>query len=229
MEQANRTENLTLAIDSDLYAMLQEKAQALGKTTTELIEQGIRLLLASSHVVESPTPEQIKTEGSDAELNPHNILSERILPERQLEEKMQARFALLGKQIEDRVNSLLESSVETLVKKRLDREGFSQFKQDLAAIQLSVGDRRKSTETSPEIQSPATSAAYLGPTIRQLQVGDFVQIRDPDSPHYMEKVRLVKVSLIRATVQTDTGEHTLLKRDLRFVQSDRDSHNSEVT
>ncbi len=57
------------------------------------------------------------------------------------------------------------------------------------------------------------------PTIRALQVGDRVLVLENDSPYYMAKLLVIKTSLIRATVQTDTGEQTFLKRDLRFVES----------
>ena len=55
------------------------------------------------------------------------------------------------------------------------------------------------------------------PTIRPLQVGDRVLVLEPDSPYYMAKLLVIKTSLIRATVDTDTGEKTFLKRDLRFI------------
>jgi len=57
------------------------------------------------------------------------------------------------------------------------------------------------------------------PTIRALQVGDRVLILEPDSPYYMAKLLVTKTSLIRATVDTETGEKTFLKRDLRFVEA----------
>ncbi|MEA5488006.1 MULTISPECIES: hypothetical protein [Pseudanabaena] len=57
------------------------------------------------------------------------------------------------------------------------------------------------------------------PTIRPLQVGDRVLILEPDSPYYMAKLLVIRTSLIRATVDTETGEKTFLKRDLRFVES----------
>ncbi len=59
----------------------------------------------------------------------------------------------------------------------------------------------------------------IPPTIRPLQVGDIVQIRDPDSPFYLQKAVVVSTSLIRATVDTGRGKHTFLKRDIRFVSS----------
>jgi hypothetical protein len=46
-----------------------------------------------------------------------------------------------------------------------------------------------------------------------------VQIRDPDSPFYLQKAVVVSTSLIRATVDTGMGKHTFLKRDIRFVAS----------
>jgi len=60
------------------------------------------------------------------------------------------------------------------------------------------------------------------PTIRPLQVGDRVLILEPDSPYYMAKLLVTKTSLIRATVDTETGEKTFLKRDLRFVEAAND-------
>ena len=57
------------------------------------------------------------------------------------------------------------------------------------------------------------------PTIRPLQVGDRVLILESESPYYMAKLLVIKTSLIRATVNTDTGEKIFLKRDLRFVES----------
>jgi len=57
------------------------------------------------------------------------------------------------------------------------------------------------------------------PTIRPLQIGDRVLILEPDSAYYMAKLLVVRTSLIRATVATETGEMTFLKRDLRFVES----------
>jgi hypothetical protein len=57
------------------------------------------------------------------------------------------------------------------------------------------------------------------PTIRPLQIGDRVLVLEPDSPYYMAKLLIIKTSLIRATVDTDTGEKTFLKRDLRFIET----------
>lgn len=73
----------------------------------------------------------------------------------------------------------------------------------------------------PLAEIPAEKA--MPPTVRQLQIGDIVQIRDPDSPHYMEHVRVSELGIIRATVSTDLGNQTFLKRDLRFVRSEADA------
>jgi len=63
----------------------------------------------------------------------------------------------------------------------------------------------------------------IPPSIRPLQIGDTVQIRDPDSPFYLQKAVIVSTSLIRATVDTGMGKHTFLKRDIRFVSTAHDS------
>lgn len=81
---------------------------------------------------------------------------------------------------------------------------------------------------SPPVAEPLAPKAQqaLGsdvvPTIRQLRVGDIVQIRDSDSAHYLAQVPLIKVSLIRATVRTGDGEQSFLKRDLRFIREGED-------
>jgi hypothetical protein len=69
----------------------------------------------------------------------------------------------------------------------------------------------------------ADTPTQTPPPIRQLQIGDIVQIRDSDSPHYMERLRITELGIIRATVSTDFGNQTFLKRDLRFVHSESDA------
>jgi hypothetical protein len=80
----------------------------------------------------------------------------------------------------------------------------------------------KNETTTPNI-SPADTPMPTPPPVRQLQIGDLVQIRDPDSPHYMEQLRITELGIIRATVSTDFGNQTFLKRDLRFVHSESDA------
>ncbi|MEE3715369.1 hypothetical protein V2H45_01265 [Tumidithrix elongata RA019] len=248
MSKAYPTQTLTLELASDLYDDLQVKAKVLGKTPTEFIEQGLRLLLEPSLF------EELFLERSLQEESLAQQSTERVA----LEHALQNRFSTLEKQLENYVNILVEQ--------RLKHEGFSQIKFDLAsntaaiatiqtqlqtqlqtfnykptskprsqaipqtttntllaaALEPEQGESETSLKDPPESQEQVleSQSNYLAPTIRQLQVGDLVQIRDPDSPYYMEKLRLTKVSLIRASVQSETGEHTYLKRDLRFVQSE---------
>ncbi|MCL1494610.1 MAG: hypothetical protein M1G31_28265 [Pseudanabaena sp. Salubria-1] len=83
-----------------------------------------------------------------------------------------------------------------------------------------IKDRHSNVAANPEISDRKSSERVLPiPTIRPLQVGDRVLILEPDSPYYMAKLLVIRTSLIRATVDTDTGEKTFLKRDLRFVES----------
>jgi len=110
----------------------------------------------------------------------------------------QDRFAILEAALEQK----LKKYVESLIKDR-----------------VSVSDL---TPSLPEL-SPDSDLAHKRtmpiPTIRPLQVGDRVLILEPESPYYMAKLLVIKTSLIRATVDTDTGEKIFLKRDLRFVES----------
>ncbi len=83
-----------------------------------------------------------------------------------------------------------------------------------------IKDRQNNVVANPEISDRKPFERVLPiPTIRPLQVGDRVLILEPDSPYYMAKLLVIRTSLIRATVDTDTGEKTFLKRDLRFVES----------
>jgi hypothetical protein len=83
-----------------------------------------------------------------------------------------------------------------------------------------IKDHQSNVAANPEISDRKSSERVLPiPTIRPLQVGDRVLILEPDSPYYMAKLLVIRTSLIRATVDTDTGEKTFLKRDLRFVES----------
>ncbi len=83
-----------------------------------------------------------------------------------------------------------------------------------------IKDHQSNVVANPEISDRKSFERVLPiPTIRPLQVGDRVLILEPDSPYYMAKLIVIRTSLIRAVVDTDTGEKTFLKRDLRFVES----------
>ncbi len=92
-------------------------------------------------------------------------------------------------------------------------------------VESLIKDRVLSSELTPSLPqlSPDSDLDRKRmmpiPTIRPLQVGDRVLILEPESPYYMAKLLVIKTSLIRATVDTDTGEKIFLKRDLRFVES----------
>ncbi|MEI6064458.1 MAG: hypothetical protein WCQ26_07695 [Pseudanabaena sp. ELA748] len=108
----------------------------------------------------------------------------------------QERFAALETALEEK----LKHYVESLIKERLSST-------------VSMGNSPQST-LDPE---QSRQRIMPIPTIRPLQVGDRVLVLEPDSPYYMAKLLVIKTSLIRATVDTDTGEKTFLKRDLRFI------------
>lgn len=117
------------------------------------------------------------------------------------EDSEQDRFAILESALEQK----LKQYVESLIKDRVSASG-------LAA--LSANDNSDATlERKKNMPIP---------TIRALKIGDRVLILDPDSPYYMAKLLVTRTSLIRAMVETDTGEHTFLKRDLRFIESTLD-------
>ena len=114
----------------------------------------------------------------------------------------QDRFASLESSLEQK----LKQYVETLIQGRFAELAALSPKKNLDLI-LEKDDRKPFARTMPI------------PTIRPLQVGDRVLVLEPDSPYYMAKLLVVRTSLIRATVETETGEKTFLKRDLRFVET----------
>jgi hypothetical protein len=93
-----------------------------------------------------------------------------------LEQMMEIRLAELESRIMERVHMEIETR--------------------LAGVKVET--------TSPNI-SLADTSTPTPPPVRQLQIGDLVQIRDPDSPHYMEQLRITELGIIRATVSTDFG------------------------
>jgi len=113
----------------------------------------------------------------------------------------QDRFAILEAALEQK----LKQYVESLIK---DRVSVPEL------VALSGHDNSEATlERKKNLPIP---------TIRPLKIGDRVLILDTDSPYYMAKLSVTRTSLIRAMVETDTGEHTFLKRDLRFIESTLD-------
>lgn len=119
-----------------------------------------------------------------------------------LKKNEQDRFADLEISLEKK----LKQYVETLINDRLASAEFG-------------GRSRKSDLDSDRHSEEKVKNNLPIPTIRPLQIGDRVLILEPDSAYYMAKLLVVRTSLIRATVATETGEMTFLKRDLRFVES----------
>jgi hypothetical protein len=100
----------------------------------------------------------------------------------------------------------LKQYVETLINDRF------------ASAEFRERSRKSHPEQDRTSQEKAKNSLPI-PTIRPLQIGDRVLVLEPDSAYYMAKLLVVRTSLIRATVATETGEMTFLKRDLRFVES----------
>ena len=126
---------------------------------------------------------------------------QQILDETCVQKAEKDRFIAL----ETALESKLKQYVETLIKDRISELGTQLPKSNLDS-NLETSDRKSFDRVLPL------------PTIRSLQVGDRVLVLEPESRYYMAKLIVIKTSLIRATVETDTGEQTFLKRDLRFVE-----------
>lgn len=148
--------------------------------------------------------EQMRLTGkNESEFVTHGL--RQILSHPIAQEHDHERFHALELSLEQR----LKQYVEELIKERVS----------LSTVDLSPNsDRNISENTSSEDRRSTLPM----PTIRPLQVGDRVLVLEPDSPYYMAKLLVTKTSLIRATVNTETGEKTFLKRDLRFVEATKD-------
>ena len=126
---------------------------------------------------------------------------QQVLDETYAQKAEKDRFIALEAALEVK----LKQYVETLIKDRVSELVTQSPKSNLDS-NLQTSDRKSFERVLPL------------PTIRSLQVGDRVLVLEPESPYYMAKLIVIKTSLIRATVETDTGEQTFLKRDLRFVE-----------
>ncbi|PZV16526.1 MAG: hypothetical protein DCF20_08450 [Pseudanabaena sp.] len=136
--------------------------------------------------------EQVKITGkTETELVVQGL--QEVLDRTDVQKTEKDRFAILEANLEKKLKQYIDSLIN-------DRQ--SNLAENLEAANL------KSFERVLPI-----------PTIRALQVGDRVLILEPDSSYYMSKLTVIRTSLIRATVDTDTGEKTFLKRDLRFVEA----------
>lgn len=101
--------------------------------------------------------------------------------------------------------SSLSRILDQLIDQKLDQKLGAKFKD----LEKTLGDRPKLAAIDPK---------PVPITIRPLQIGDLVQVRDQSSPHFLEKLTIIKVGMLMATVQTNVGEQSFLKRDLRFIE-----------
>jgi hypothetical protein len=106
--------------------------------------------------------------------------------------------------------SSLSRILDQLIDQKLDQKLGAKLQDLEKKLEQKLGNRPKSAAIDPK---------PFPITIRPLQLGDLVQIRDQSSPHFLEKLIIVKVGMLMATVETSTGEQSFLKRDLRFIDN----------
>lgn len=149
--------------------------------------------------------EKIKTTGkTETELILQGlqwVLDEEYLAKTSEIQAEKDRFTVLANELEQK----LKQYVESIVKERIS--------------ELPMQSPERNLKSNLITSEPTYERVLPIPTIRALQVGDRVLVLDSDSPYYMAKLLVIKTSLIRATVETDAGEKTFLKRDLRFVEA----------
>jgi hypothetical protein len=139
---------------------------------------------------------------------------------------LQEQVKITGQTETELVIKGLQHVLEQTDHQKVEKDRFEILEATLEArLKQYVDSLIKERQSNNVIANPETSDRKLFervlpiPTIRPLQVGDRVLVLEPDSPYYMAKLLVIRTSLIRATVDTDTGEKTFLKRDLRFVES----------
>ncbi|WP_055075344.1 hypothetical protein [Pseudanabaena sp. 'Roaring Creek'] len=124
---------------------------------------------------------------------------------------------ILNEDSEEERFSALEIALEQKLRQYVEKLLEDRISSTATVERSTKDDRHTNLDADRNPQNQQSSMPI--PTIRPLQIGDRVLILEPDSPYYMAKLLVTKTSLIRATVETDTGEKTFLKRDLRFVES----------
>jgi hypothetical protein len=202
------TKSLQIELTTEIYEALMTWTQLSGSSASELVQQSLCSYLSSGKNTQS----QIAPDWIEA------LLAERLA-------ELESRIMQSVQSQTQGMQSLLQSLQANM---RSHSEAITSIqahlKTDLAAPLAPMVESMVEPVVEPAIadtygQAKAESETTSPSQIRQLQIGDLVQVRDPDSPHYMERVRISAVGIIRATVKTDSGEHTFLKRDLRFVSS----------
>ena len=144
----------------------------------------------------------------------------------ELYETLREQVKITGQTETELVIKGLQHVLEQTDHQKAEKDRFEILEATLEArLKRYVDSLIKDRQGNNVIANPETSDRKLFervlpiPTIRPLQVGDRVLILESDSPYYMAKLLVIRTSLIRATVDTDTGEKTFLKRDLRFVEA----------
>jgi len=116
---------------------------------------------------------------------------------------------LIDQKLDQKLGAKLKDLEQDLEKKLAQKLGGGTHT-DRIAVPKEIGNRSQLIPTPPKPDVPII--------VRPLQLGDLVQIRDQSSPHFLEKLTIIKVGMLMATVQTNLGEQSFLKRDLRFIE-----------
>ena len=84
---------------------------------------------------------------------------------------------------EHSIDERFSSSIE----QHISKSEFQQLKAELARIQTMID---RDPVNPAQLEVIASPTAEIAPSIRQLEIGDFVQIRDVDSPYLWKNYRL---------------------------------------
>jgi hypothetical protein len=199
---------LQIELTAEIYDALMARVQLSGNSASELVQQSLYRYLGC---------------GND---DPNHLETRLAALEVEIMQRLQAQF-------EAKIQSIQISLQNLQNNMRSQSEAIANIQANLATdlvksepitersvkpiVAAAIADVPPMAHSQKKVETTASSQ------VRQLQIGDLVQVRDPDSPHYMEHLRISTVGIIRATVQTDLGEQTFLKRDLRFVSTKSES------
>lgn len=199
------TKFLQIELTAEIYDALMVRVQLSGNDASELVQQSLYKYLGCGN----DAPNQIETRLAALEAK----IMQRV--QTQVEAQIQSMQTAL-QNLQNNMRSQSDAIANILA--NLKPNPANHLSSSEPSVELGVADAPPLSYGQKKAETASSSQ------IRQLQIGDLVQVRDPDSPHYMERVRISAVGIIRATVKTDSGEQTFLKRDLRFVESNSASN-----
>ncbi|AFY70813.1 hypothetical protein Pse7367_2555 [Thalassoporum mexicanum PCC 7367] len=228
--------DLAVKIDAQAYARLLELADRSAQSKSELVKQALNLLFAQFEQAKQDASANLIEQGDrPTAANPNNFANLKSLAElnAQLDQhsqqiaQLQAEISNLKQQLassEQRKNIVKNKAIDPppLNPLTTDKNPISKSPAptDDQPVDFNLSKQAKANgDRNGKVSQPIESDVPTIPSVRKLEIGDLVQVRDQQSPYYLQILPITKVGLIRASVTGELGESSILKRDLRYVRS----------